>query len=31
MALARGLLTESMEIAQGLIYQDYIDKPHTLK
>jgi Zn-dependent protease with chaperone function len=30
-ALARGLLTESMEIAQGLIYQDYIDKPHKLK
>ncbi|MBV8281428.1 MAG: M48 family metalloprotease [Candidatus Eremiobacteraeota bacterium] len=31
MALARGLLTESMEIAQGLMYQDYIDKPHKLK
>ena len=30
MALAKGLLTESMEIAAGLVYQDYIDKPHTL-
>jgi len=31
MALARGLLTESMEIAQGLMYQDYIDHPHKAK
>src|SRR5271165_50429 len=31
MALARGLLTESMEIAQGLMYQDYIDRPHKAK
>jgi hypothetical protein len=31
MALARGLLTESMEIAQGLMYQDYLDHPHKAK
>ena len=30
-ALERGLLTESMEIAAGLIYQDYVDKPHLVK
>jgi len=31
MALAKGLLTESMEIAMGLLYSDYIDKPHAKK
>jgi hypothetical protein len=31
MALAKGLLTESMEIGVGLLYYDYIDKPHTPK
>jgi Zn-dependent protease with chaperone function len=31
MALAKGLLTESMEIGVGLLYDDYIDKPHTPK
>ena len=31
LALERGLLTESMEIAAGLVYQDYIDKPHHVK
>ncbi|MBC5824477.1 MAG: M48 family metalloprotease [Candidatus Eremiobacteraeota bacterium] len=28
LALRRGLYGESMEIAEGLLYQDYIDKPH---
>jgi predicted Zn-dependent protease len=31
MTLARGLLTESMEIGVGLLYDDYIDKPHAPK
>ncbi len=31
MALQKSLLTESMEIAAGLVYSDYIDKPHPLK
>jgi hypothetical protein len=31
MALAQGLLTESMEIGVGLLYDDYIDKPHAPK
>jgi Zn-dependent protease with chaperone function len=31
MALAKGLLTESMEIGVGLLYYDYIDKPHAPK
>jgi beta-barrel assembly-enhancing protease len=29
-SLARGLLTESLEVASGLLYQDYIDKPHSI-
>jgi predicted Zn-dependent protease len=31
MTLAKGLLTESMEIGVGLLYDDYIDKPHVPK
>jgi Zn-dependent protease with chaperone function len=31
MALAKGMLTESMEVAVGLLYYDYIDKPHAPK
>jgi hypothetical protein len=27
LALQRGLMTESMEIAEGLLYEDYIEVP----